>query len=66
MNILPVVIISAPQGSNKTSHANALANRFGCTRIVEEWDGVSDLQPGDLALTNIPAADFACVAEKVA
>lgn len=53
MTNLPVVIISAPQGAGKNRNAEALAGRFGCSRIVDEWDGRQALQPGDLALTNI-------------
>lgn len=52
MDMLPIVIVIAPQGAGKTQQAHALAERFGCTSIVEEWDGVSELSPGALALTH--------------
>lgn len=54
MNQLPIVIVAAPQGAGKTLAAAALCKRFGCTRIVDEWDGERELEPGDLALTNVP------------
>ena len=53
MRHLPIVIVIAPQGTGKTRNAAALAARFGCNCIVDEWDGVSELQPGTLALTNM-------------
>lgn len=56
MRHLPIVIVIAPQGTAKTRNAEALAARFGCTSIVDEWDGVSELQPGTLALTNVGLA----------
>ncbi|MCH2341476.1 hypothetical protein ACGFZ7_16365 [Pseudomonas sp. NPDC047963] len=51
------IIIVAPQGAGKTTHAQALKEAFGCSRIVDEWNGLSKLLPGDLALTcEMPAA----------
>lgn len=52
-NNLPIVIVVAPQGEGKTRNAQALAARFGCSFIVDEWDGKSTLAPGTLALTNV-------------
>jgi hypothetical protein len=46
------VVIHGPQGCGKTRRAQALARHFGCERIVDDWDGVSELQPDVLALTS--------------
>lgn len=62
MRHLPIVIVIAPQGASKTRNAEALAARFGCTSIVDEWDGISELQPGTLALTSVAVAELAGVA----
>lgn len=48
----PTVIVIAPHGSGKTAHAEALREIFGCTSVVDEWDGRAELAPGTLALTN--------------
>lgn len=66
MRHFPIVIVIAPQGASKTRNAEALAARFGCTSIVDEWDGVSELQPGTLALTNVGLAVEAQPAREVA
>lgn len=57
MSNAPTVIICAPQGAGKSRNAKALQALFGCSCIVDEWDGVSELPPGALALTNALAAD---------
>lgn len=62
MKHLPIVIVIAPQGAGKTRNAATLAARFGCMSIVDEWDGVSELQPGTLALTSVAVAELAGVA----
>ena len=51
----PIIIVT-PQGAGKTLNAQKLQQALGCTRIVDEWDGRSPLQPGDLALTNADPA----------
>lgn len=48
------VIVSAPQGSEKTRLALELARMFGCTRVIDDWDGLSALPDGALVLTNRP------------
>lgn len=53
MKHLPIVIVIAPQGAGKTRCAEALAARYGCTSIVDDWDGAGELQPGTLALTSV-------------
>lgn len=49
-----IIVITAPQGAGKSQHATALQAVFGSSRLVDEWDGVTPLQAGDLALTNAP------------
>ena len=49
------VIIYGPQGCGKTRNAEALAAHFGCTSIVDNWDGESEVPDGALALTSEPA-----------
>lgn len=60
------MIVIAPQGAGKSRHAQALAARYGCTAIVDEWDGASELAPGTLALTNLALSDVAEPAGQVA
>lgn len=47
------LIIVGPQASGKTKNAAFFLKVFGCTRLVEDWDGQSSLVSGDLALTNV-------------
>jgi hypothetical protein len=47
-----IVIVIGPQGSGKTQMGAALMRAFHATRLVDPWEGVKPLQPGDLALTN--------------
>ncbi|WP_265532298.1 ATP-binding protein [Pseudomonas saponiphila] len=47
------MIVTGPAGSGKTKNAEAFMRVFGCSRLVEEWDGVVRLRAGDLALTNL-------------
>jgi hypothetical protein len=46
------VVVCAPQGAGKTKYAEALRAMFGCSSIVDDWDGESPLPAGALALTN--------------
>lgn len=57
----PTVIVVAPQGAGKSLYAHELSLRFGCTTIVDDWDGVQELPAGALALTNMPLAELAQV-----
>lgn len=50
------MVIAGTQGCGKTTHAETLRQLFGCTHIVEEWDGRSPLEPGALALTDLSVA----------
>lgn len=40
----------APQGAGKSTHAAELAQLFGCTTVVDEWDGTSEVPDGALVL----------------
>lgn len=64
------VVIHGPRGCGKTKHAEAFARRFGCTQIVDDWDGVSELPLDALALTNAasirPPADARVISFAVA
>lgn len=50
----PTVVIYASRGAGKTRFAEALKAMFGCTSIVDEWDGVTPVRGGALVLTNVP------------
>ncbi len=50
---MSTIIVHGPQGCGKTRNAAAIAAHFGCTQIVDEWDGCAPLPAGTLALTNI-------------
>jgi hypothetical protein len=41
--------------------------RLGCVRVLNDWDGRTPLQPGDLAITSMPLAllERVCVAPVV-
>lgn len=47
------VIVIAPQGAGKSTNALALMRMFGCTSIVDDWDGRKALPHGALALTTL-------------
>lgn len=48
------VVVVAPEGAGKTKNASRIATALGCSRIVDDWNGKQPLQPGELALTNMP------------
>jgi ATP/maltotriose-dependent transcriptional regulator MalT len=50
----PGVVIYAPQGSGKSTHAAALARHYRKTRIVDEWIPGGPLSADSIALTNVP------------
>ncbi len=52
------VIVIAPKGAGKTTNAVALMRMFGCTSIVDEWDGRKPLPNGALALTTLSPAEL--------
>lgn len=45
-------ILALPQGYGKTSIGQQLADKLGCTRVVEEWYAYLPLIAGALHLTN--------------
>jgi hypothetical protein len=47
-----IVIVYGAPASGKTRRARELLAHFGCTRLVDPWEG-SPLKPGDLALTSM-------------
>lgn len=50
------VIVVAGPGSGKTRSAQQLAEIFGCSHIVDEWDGLTPLPQNALVLTNVQPA----------
>ena len=46
------VLIHGPQGCGKTRNAQALAAHFGCSQVVDDWNGRDPIAPGSLVLTN--------------
>jgi len=46
------VLIHGPQGCGKTRNAQALAEHFGCSKVVEDWNGRDPIAAGSLVLTN--------------
>jgi hypothetical protein len=54
MSINPsAVYVFAPQGAGKSTHAAELAERFGCTTVVDDWDGTSEVPAGALVLGQV-------------
>lgn len=53
------VIVHAPQGAGKTTHAAELAKYFGLDEIVDDWMPEQPfLDRGQLLLTNIAPTDL--------
>lgn len=48
------IILSAPPGCGKSRNAEALRRMFGCSCVVDEWDGQSPVPANALVLTNLP------------
>tara|TARA_R110002124_G_C8886180_1_gene508828 strand:- start:1102 stop:1344 length:243 start_codon:yes stop_codon:yes gene_type:complete len=62
---MSIVIVYAPQGAGKTTHAEALRKHYGCVRVVDDWK-VGDLTcEGDLMLTNDESVLTAAVRRRV-
>ncbi len=49
-------ILSLPQGMGKSTIARAMAQRIGCSRVIDEWHPLMPLLPGALHLTNVAVA----------
>lgn len=49
---MPTVIVVAPMACGKTRNADAIARRFGCHSVVDDWSKRDMLLPGALHLTN--------------
>jgi len=48
------VVVYGPQRCGKTRNAEALRRHFGLNRVVDDWDGISDVPAaGALILTNV-------------
>ena len=47
------VLIHGPQGCGKTRNAQALAAHFGCSSVVDDWNGRDWIDAGSLVLTNV-------------
>lgn len=56
MSVQLAIVIVGPQASGKTHNAEAFRTHYGMKRIVDDWDGETNLCPGDLALTNVSVA----------
>jgi hypothetical protein len=46
----PTVYIIDPQGCGKTRNAEALRKMFGCTQVIDDWEGTGPIQAGSLVL----------------
>lgn len=44
------LVVYGPQGCGKTANAQAIADYFYCTSVVDDWDGRAPLPDGALAL----------------
>ena len=58
------VVVFGAQGCGKTVFAECLRRKFGCERVVDDWDGRAPLKDGDLALT-FEAPPYAVAADAV-
>lgn len=45
-------ILTGPQGSGKSAIARQLAKRWGCAKLVDEWNPSLPIVPGALHITN--------------
>lgn len=63
----PPAIVFGPPGHTTTHDTPGLMRRLGCVRVLNDWDGCTPLQPGDLAITSMPLAQLerVCVAPVV-
>lgn len=63
----PPAILFGPPGHTEAHDTSSLMRRLGCVRVLVDWDGLTPLQPGDLAITSMPLAQLerVCVAPTV-
>lgn len=47
------IILHGPQGSGKTQAANLIISRYKIKEVIEEWDGITKIPEGALAVTNL-------------
>jgi len=47
------VVIYGPEGCGKSLLSQDMKKHFGCTAVVDGWDGEADLPDGVLAITNV-------------
>lgn len=63
---MAIVVVYGPPGSGKTCCAQELQRKFGCTTLVDGWNGSGPLPHDSLALTNVappyPVHVDACIA----
>jgi hypothetical protein len=52
---LKTVVLTAPQGFGKTTHASKLHGWFGTTEIIDDWYPPLPLKEGAIHLTNCDA-----------
>lgn len=49
---MKTVIVYGPPRSGKTTRKQELADKFGCSTIIDGWSKRDDIIPGALHLTN--------------
>ena len=61
----PVILVWPPGNAGRPDTPclikgliHGLYQRFDCTRVLDEWDGRTPLQPGDLAITSMSVAQL--------
>ena len=57
-SVAPIVYIFAPRACGKTRNKEQLMQMFGCTNIVDDWDGRSHVPEGSLVLTSLEVPHF--------
>lgn len=62
---MSALIVYAPQGAGKTTHAEALRKHYGCARVVDDWHLGDKVCEGDLMLTNDESVLTAAVRRRV-
>jgi hypothetical protein len=47
-------IYTGPQGCGETTRAPAIAQRYGCAKVVDDWLPGDPIAPGALHITHLP------------